>query len=88
MNLIFQGIYSFGFWYGKSMMIWYPDHYSAPVIVSTFMCFLMGGVSIGQISPILKNIADGKVAASKVYSLISREKTLMYPGNGKQIKEI
>lgn len=52
------------------------------------MCFLMGGVSIGQISPFLKNIADGRVAASKVYGLISRQKTLAYPENGVQIKEI
>lgn len=76
MNLIFLGLYSFGFWYGKQLIIWYPADYQAPTVISTFFCFLIGGASIGQISPVMKNIAEGKVAASKLYSLVDRVKTL------------
>ena len=70
MTLIFLGLYSFGFWYGKQLIIWFPANYQAPTVISTFFCFLVGGASVGQISPILKNIAEGKVAATKLFALI------------------
>ena len=79
MSLIFLGLYSFGFWFGKQLIIWHPDKYQAPVIISTFFCFLVGGASVGQISPILKNIAEGKVAAAQLYALMNRNKTLIEP---------
>lgn len=50
--------------------------------MSTFFCFLIGGASVGQISPLLKNIAEGKVAAGKLYYLINRKKTLIEPEPG------
>lgn len=71
MNLIFLCLYSFGFWYGKQILIWFPE-YTASTIISTFFCFLIGGASVGQISPILKNIAEGKVAGAKLFSLLKR----------------
>lgn len=46
--------------------------FKASDIISTFFCFLVAGQSIGQISPIFKNIADAKVAVSKIYELIGR----------------
>lgn len=72
MTLIFLGLYSFGFWYGKQLIIWFPLDYQAPTVISTFFCFLIGGASVGQISPIMKNIAEGKVAATKLYTLVER----------------
>ena len=77
MNLIFLSLYSFGFWYGKQLIIWFPSKYQAPTVLSTFFCFLIGGASIGQVSPIMKNIAEGKVAASKLFKLMGRDKTLI-----------
>jgi hypothetical protein len=71
MMLIFLGLYSFGFWYGKQLLIW-DFGYDAPTVISTFFCFLIGGASVGQISPIMKNIAEGKVAAGSLYELIGR----------------
>jgi len=32
---------------------------------------------VGQISPIMKNIAEGQVAAGSLYELIGRKKTLI-----------
>lgn len=88
MTLIFLGLYSFGFWYGKQLIIWYPLQYSAPTVISTFFCFLIGGASVGQISPLLKNIAEGKVAAGKLYYLIDRKRTLVEPEPGVQINGV
>jgi hypothetical protein len=52
--LIFLGVYSLGFWFSKWLVI-HRDRDSG-VVVGTFFCFIIGGSSIGQISPILKNI--------------------------------
>lgn len=86
--LIFLGLYSFGFWYGKQLILWFPEDYTAPIVMSTFFCFLIGGASVGQVSPFMKNIAEGKVAAAKLYHLISREKTLVEPEPGIQVNQI
>ena len=61
---IFISIYSFGFWYGKKLIIDNIDNgkYNVGTILSTFFCFLVGGSSVGQISPFFKNIADGRVS--------------------------
>jgi hypothetical protein len=47
--------------------------------MATFFCFLIGGASVSQITPIFKNIAEGKVAAGSLYHLVGREKTLIEP---------
>ena len=38
----------------------------------TFFCFIIGGSTVGQLSPIAKNFAEGKVAVSKLYALMKR----------------
>lgn len=76
MMFFFLGIYSFGFWFSKYLII-SNEKYDSTVIMGTLFCFLLGGGSIGQISPILKNIAEAKVSAAKLYYLIDREKTLI-----------
>jgi hypothetical protein len=50
--------------------------------MSTFFCFLIGGASISQLSPVMKNIAEGKVAAKSLYHLLERKKTLIEPETG------
>ncbi len=59
--LIFLSMYAFGFWYGKKLIL-DNDGYNIGVILSAFFCFIIGGSSIGQISPFFKNIADGRLA--------------------------
>lgn len=65
--LIMVGLYSYGFFIGKSIMINNPGNFKASDIISTFFCFLVAGQSIGQISPIFKNVGDAKAAALKIY---------------------
>ena len=62
--LVFISMYAFGFWYGKNLIVNNIDtgKYDAPTILGTFFCFLVSGSSFSQISPFLKNIAEGKVA--------------------------
>ncbi len=57
-------------------MITDSGRFKASDIISTFFCFLVAGQSIGQISPIFKNIADAKIAASKIYELTRRTQQL------------
>jgi hypothetical protein len=55
-------VYSIGMWLGKWVLIWNLDShkYAASDIVGTFFCVVSGGSAFGQISPILKNLAEGK----------------------------
>lgn len=77
MILVFLSCYSLGFWYGKKVII---DHgYDISDIISTFFCIIMGGGSIGQLAPSIKNIALGKAAIAKIFELIEREPTLKEP---------
>lgn len=72
--LIFISMYSLGLWYGKNLIIENIDtgKYDAGIILSTFFCFVVGGSSIGQLSPFLKSIAEGKVAMSEFNDLLKR----------------
>ncbi len=76
---IFVSIYAFGFWYGKKLIIDNYDSgkYDVAVILSTFFCFIVGGSSVGQISPYFKNIAEGRVSMAELLDLLHREKTLV-----------
>lgn len=85
--LIFLGVYSLGFWFAKWLVI--NKAKEAAVVVGTFFCFIIGGSSIGQIAPIMKNIMEGRVAVAKLYDLMERKKTLNeYIKDGKKIKHI
>lgn len=83
-------MYALGFWYGKNLIVDNFDtgKYDAAIILSCFFCFLVGGSSISQISPFMKNIAEGRVAMAEFFDLLYREKTLIEPEDGKKIKQI
>lgn len=66
--LIFLGVYSLGFWFSKWLII--NSNADAGVVLGTFFCFIIGGSSIGQISPVIKNITEGRVAVQKLYDLM------------------
>lgn len=76
MNLIMMGLYAFGFFIGKDMLINKTGDSSSSDIISTFFCFMVAGQSIGQISPIFKNAVDAHQAYVKIFHLVSREKGL------------
>ena len=81
MIFIFISIYSFGFWFGKKLILDNMDtgKYNVSDILSTFFCFIYGGSAIGKISPIMKNIVDGRVNMAELLDLINRKKTLVEP---------
>ncbi len=74
---VFMSIYSYGFWFGKYLIIKDPTKYNSTDIVATFFSFIIGGSSISQISPIMKNVAEGRVAIGKLLKIMKREKTLI-----------
>lgn len=55
-------IYSLGMWLGKWILIWNVEShkYSPADIIGTFYCVVSGGSAFGQISPILRNLAEGR----------------------------
>lgn len=71
---IFVSIYAFGFWYGKNLIIDNIDNgkYDVAVILSTFFCFIIGGSSVSNVSPFLKNIAEGRVGMAELLNLLNR----------------
>ena len=84
---IFLGVYSLGFWFAKWLVV--NKSKDAGVVVGTFFCFIIGGSSIGQVSPILKNLMEGRVAVQKLYDLMERKKTLNEKvKDGKKIKSL
>jgi ATP-binding cassette subfamily B (MDR/TAP) protein 1 len=84
--LVMLGLYSLGFYYGKWLIIW--EIGDSEKILSTFFCFVIGGASVSQMTPILKNIAEAKVAAASLFRLMERSKTLVEPANGAVINDI
>ena len=62
MILVFLSTYALGFWYGKKLIV---DHteYDISTVISCFFCIVMGGASLGQAAPALKNIASAKSSA-------------------------
>lgn len=66
--LIFLGVYALGFWFAKWLIV---NADAVPgTVLGTFFCFIIGGSSIGQISPVLKNITEGRVAVQVLYDLM------------------
>ena len=77
-------------WLGKWVLIWNIDShkYSAADIIGTFFCVVSGGSAFGQISPILKNLAEGKEAFQDLTNLINRRKSLDEFKGGLKIKKL
>ncbi len=84
---IFLGVYALGFWFSKWLIV--HENADPAVVVGTFFCFIIGGSSIGQISPVIKNITEGRVAVQTLYDLIERKKSLNEQvKDGKKLKTI
>ena len=84
------GIYSLGMFLGKEILKWNIDNgkYTASDIVGTFFCVVSGGSAFGQISPILKNLAEGKEAFKELMLLQHRKKTLTEPKGCHKVRKI
>lgn len=65
MICVFLGCYGLGFWYGKVLII--TRGIDVANVLSTFFCIIIGGSSIGQMAPSMKNIALGKAAIAKLF---------------------
>jgi ABC-type multidrug transport system fused ATPase/permease subunit len=72
-------VYSLGIFLGKEVLRWNlaSQKYQPSDIIGTFFCVVSGGSAFGQISPILKNIAEGKEAFKELMQLVNRKKTLV-----------
>ena len=87
MIMTFLGSYALGFWYGKKLIIEH-DNYDIGTVISCFFCIVMGGASIGQAAPAMKNIASAKSSAGQFWRLYERVPTLVEPPKGVKIEKI
>lgn len=83
--------YSLGFWYGSLCVEGAsgcsPDlnggiKYSAGNVLVVFFSVLMGGFNLTQITPAMKKITEGRVAAVRIFKIIDREPLIKAPENG------
>lgn len=83
--------YALGFWYGSHCVEGTgscPPHlngdttYTAGDVLVIFFSVIMAGFMLSQLSPSLKKISEGKVAATRIFKIIDREPKIKSPENG------
>lgn len=83
--------YALGFWYGSTCVEGTdscPPHlnggnkYTAGDVLTVFFSVLMGGFNLTQLTPAFKKIAEGRVAAVRIFKVIDREPLIQCPKNG------
>jgi ATP-binding cassette subfamily B (MDR/TAP) protein 1 len=72
--------FTLGFWYGGECIFGSAAcpqsistrEYSAGIIINIFYALFLPAISLNQLTPCLEKIADGKAAASRIFSIIDR----------------
>ena len=71
--------YSLGFWFGSHCVqgssVCMNDansRYTAGDTLVIFFSILMAGFNFSQVTPALKKIAEGRIAAARIYKIIDR----------------
>jgi ATP-binding cassette subfamily B (MDR/TAP) protein 1 len=74
--------YSLGFWYGSECVqgttgcppsVNGGKVYTAGNVLIVFFSILMSGFNLSQLTPAIKKIAEGRVAAVRIFKLIDRQ---------------
>lgn len=88
--------YSLGFWYG-SRCVMQADNcspsvarqvYSTGDVLVVFFSVLMAGFNLTQLTPAFKKIAEGKLAAARIFAILDREPLIKNPPNGIKIANL
>jgi ATP-binding cassette subfamily B (MDR/TAP) protein 1 len=94
MGVLFFSIlssYALGFWYGSLCVEGAsgcsPDFnggnkYTAGDVLTVFFSVLMGGFNLTQVTPAMKKITEGRVAAVRIFKIIDRKPLVLSPENG------
>jgi len=65
------GAHALGFWYGSNCVEGNSscpgDHYQPGDVLIIFFCVLMAALTLSQLSPAIKKIAEGKGAAARIF---------------------
>lgn len=91
---IMLATYSLGFWYGSRCVLGADNCsaggqvYSTGDVLVVFFSILMAGFNLGQLSPAFKKIAEGKIAAAKIFAIIDRKPLIASPENPIIIKNL
>lgn len=62
--------YGLAFWFGGKQV--YEGKMDTSEVLTTFFCVIIGAFALGQATPGFSNVATGKAAAARVYSVVDR----------------
>ncbi|MCD7457389.1 ATP-binding cassette sub- B member 9 [Datura stramonium] len=69
--LVLLSTYGLAIWYGSKLII--EKGYHGGDVINVLMAILIGGMSLGQITPSLNSFAAGKAAAHKMFETFNRK---------------
>jgi ATP-binding cassette subfamily B (MDR/TAP) protein 1 len=96
-NGIFAGLAGFvlnlafaiAIYYGVLLVRTDCENYNAGKIMQSFFCMMTGSMGLGQALPYLKDLAEARGAAAKVYDLIDKVSSIdILTSKGKQLNNI
>lgn len=90
LNFVMLLSYSLGFWYGSKCVLGTKDCpydvskkvYTSGDVLVVFFSVVLGGFYLTQLTPALKKVTEGKLAAARIFSVIDRVPTITNPPNG------
>jgi ATP-binding cassette subfamily B (MDR/TAP) protein 1 len=96
-NGIFAGLAGFLLNFAFAIAIYYGvllvrtdcENYNAGRIMQSFFCMMTGSMGLGQALPYLKDLAEARGAAAKVYALIDKISDIdVFTSKGKELKQV
>lgn len=82
--------YSLGFWYGSKCVLGSNEcpsslsnkRYTPGDVLVVFFSVVFGGFYLTQLTPALKKMVEGRLAAARIFSVIDRVPLITNPPNG------
>lgn len=81
--------FAIAIYYGVLLVRTDCENYNAGKIMQSFFCMMTGSMGLGQALPYLKDLAEARGAAAKVYSLIDKVSSIdVFTSKGKKLNEL
>jgi ATP-binding cassette subfamily B (MDR/TAP) protein 1 len=76
-------------YYGTYLIDSNPSKYNPAIIIQSFFSMLSGSKGLALALPYLRDLAEARFAASKVFAIIDRESKIdVFKSEGKKLKEV
>ena len=81
--------FAIAIYYGVLLVRTDCENYNAGRIMQSFFCMMTGSMGLGQALPYLRDLAEARGAAAKVYALIDKVSTIdVFTSKGKELKNL